>query len=140
MKKIIVGTLVAGCMLFASDKAVDLKSDLFDLNKVKSEEMRGFLAEFESVLPSAAKVVKDYYEAKTCKKEFYNEVTMDDVKELASTSPAYGVLIALRTLNDDKKENAKNNGYADLINTYKFMNCGEGTLPNSDKYGFKGVK
>jgi len=140
MKKIIVGTLITGCMLFASDKAVELKSNLFDLNKIKSEEMKDFLVGLESSFPLIAKVVKDYYEAKTCSKEFYNEITMDDVMEFASTSRAYGVLITLITLNDGKKENAKDNGYTELINTYKFMNCGDGMLPNPDKYGFKGVK
>jgi len=65
MKKIIIGTLITGCMLFASDKAVEFKSDLFDLNKVKSEEMKGFLIGIESSFSSITKVVKDYYEVKT---------------------------------------------------------------------------
>lgn len=140
MKKIIVGTLVAGCMLLASDKTVSFESKLFDLNKVKNEEMKGFLVGIESSFPSIAKVVKDYYEAKTCSKEFYNEVTIYNLKDFIATSPTYGVLVALDTLNSDKKEDAKENGYTELINTYKFMNCGDGTLPNSDKYGFKGAK
>ena len=139
MKKIIVGTLITGCMLFASDKTVSFENKLFDLNKVKNEEMKDFLIRIESSLPSIAKVIKDYYEAKTCNKEFYNQVTISDVKEFVTTAP-YGVLIKLRALNSDKKEDAKDNGYAELINTYKFMNCGDGTLPNSDKYGFKGAK
>ncbi|MBW6487522.1 hypothetical protein [Sulfurimonas sp.] len=137
MKKIIVGTLISGCMLLASDKAVKFESKLFDLNKVKSEEMRGFLAGFENLLPSAAKVVKDYYEAKTCNKEFYNEITMYDVQEFASSSPTYGVLIALSTLNSDKKEDARDNGYNELINTYNFVNCGKGALPSPERYGLK---
>ena len=134
MKKIIVGTLVAGCMLLASDKTVSFESKLFDLNKVKNEEMKGFLVGIESSFPSIAKVVKDYYEAKTCSKEFYNEVTMDDVKELVSTNPAYAVLLQLSAIGDDTSKMA----YKQLVDEYKFMNCGDGELPK--KYSLKGIE
>lgn len=127
MRKIIIGTLVVGCMLLASDKAIlsKTKSKLFDFDKVKSEETRDFLDALETTLPLTAKVIKDYYEAKTCTKEFYNEVAIDDVKEFVTTSP-FGVLFALSILSSDKKEDAKDNEYSELINTYKFMNCGKG--------------
>lgn len=136
MKKIIVGTLVAGCMLVASDKTVSFESKLFDLNKVKNEEMKGFLVGIELSFPSIAKVVKDYYEAKTCSKEFYNEVTMDDVKEFVSTSPAYGVLYGLSAIGDDTSKLA----YNQLVSDYEFINCGKGTLSNPDKYSLKGIE
>jgi len=78
MKKIIMGTLIAGSVLFASDKDVEFKGNLFDLNKVKSEEMRDFLAALESALPSVSKVIKDYYEAKTCNKELDMSYRIDE--------------------------------------------------------------
>lgn len=131
MKKIVTGLLISSCMLFASDKAVELKSDLFDLNKIKSEEMKSFLLGVEYSHSLVGKVLKDYYEAKTCDKEFYNKVTVDEIREFIVTAP-FGVLLALSYF--DSEKDTKDKKYTELINTYKFLNCGDGLLPNFDKY------
>jgi len=128
VKKIIAGLLIFGCVLLASDKTVELKSNLFDVNKIKSEEMRNFLIALELVTPSATKIVKDYFEAKTCSKEFYNKVTVDDIKKFLTTKRIYGILFELSSPNSDKKEVAKGNRYIELISIYQFMNCGKGAL------------
>lgn len=118
MRKIILGILVVGSMLLASDKAVELKSNLFDLNKVKSEEMKSFLVVFEATLPYALKVVRDYYEAKTCTDEFYNKITKDELIGFGETAQL-ATLIGLSM-------GGHPNDYEELINDYRFMNCGEG--------------
>lgn len=122
MKKVILGILVTGSMLLASDKAVELKSNLFDLNKVKSDEMKGFLIGIERSMPSVTKIIKDYYEAKTCNDEFYNEITMNDMQDFVGASPAFAVLMGLNATEDETSRYA----YARLIKDYRFMNCGMG--------------
>jgi hypothetical protein len=133
MKKVIMSMLVASSLIFAADTKVELKSVLFDLNKVKNENMKDFLVGIENVMPSAAEVMKNYLEIKTCNEEFYNEMTVDDIKNYYSDSAAYGVLFPLYVLNKDKK-GIENNTYLQTINNYRFLNCGEG------KYFDKGLK
>lgn len=62
MEKMIIGILVAGCMLFAAPETVEFKSNLFDLNKVKNKEMKDFLIAVEASFPSMGKIIKDYYD------------------------------------------------------------------------------
>ncbi|MCK9473672.1 hypothetical protein [Sulfurimonas sp.] len=118
MKKIILGTLVVASVLFSSEKVVEVKS-MFDLNKVKSGEMKDFLVAVESLSSEAAAVVKDYHEAKTCTNEFYNKVAVKDLQEFFSENHAFS---ALKTIGNKKSKYA----YAQIINDYKFMNCGLG--------------
>lgn len=125
MKKIILGSLILGSVLFASEQVVEFKSNLFDLNKIKSKEMRGFLARIEQ-FSWMAKIIKDYYEAKTCNKEFYNEITMEDI-EVFFNSPASAFLMGAYIFNEKKSDE---NQYLQVINDYKFMNCGEGEIYN----------
>lgn len=121
MKKIILGTLVVASVLFSSEKVVEVKS-MFDLNKVKSGEMKDFLVAVESLSSEAAAVVKDYHEAKTCTNEFYNKVAVKDLQEFFSENHAFSALLALKTIGNKKSKYA----YAQIINDYKFMNCGLG--------------
>lgn len=118
MKKVILGILVVGSVLLASDKTVGLKSNLFDLDKVKNEEMKSLLVDLETNLPYTLKIVKDYYEAKTCTDEFYNKIAVNDVKEFAA-SVQLAVLTGLSM-------GGQQDAYEKLINDFKFMNCGEG--------------
>lgn len=123
MKKFLVSMLiVSGSMLFAADKPVECKSNYIDTNKIKDPEMRSFLCGLESVetlsptSPSSLKVTRDFYEAKTCSKDFYNKVSIKELQEWMATSTQFIYLIAL-----DKQIESK---YNETINTYGFLNCG----------------
>jgi hypothetical protein len=128
MKKIIIGMLAVGSMLFASGKEIELKSNLFDLSRVQSDEMKGALVGMELSFPSVAKVIKDYYEAKTCSVDFYNKITIQDVEDFGTTS-TFNVLLQLDYLDND----AGKPTYKQLINDYKFMNCGIGKINQEGK-------
>lgn len=133
MKKAIIGTLIASCIVFANNNATNVKTEIFDLNKVENTEMQDFLKELRN-FEDTGKVIKDYYEIKTCDKDFYNKVTVNQIKGFVNYSPTFGTLISLKTLYSDAKEDDVNNKYIELINTYKFMNCGAGELPNKKNY------
>jgi hypothetical protein len=133
MKRIILGTLLASCMLFASDTAVEFKSELFDASKIKNEEMKGFLIGMEkSVSKNMSQTVKDYFETKTCKEDFYNTVSIDDIKSFVANGYQFSFLLALNILNSDKQD-IDTNTYLQIINNYKFLNCGVGRFYNPIK-------
>lgn len=133
MKKAIIGTLIASCIVFANNNTTNVKTEIFDLKKVESVEMQDFLKQLKD-FKGTADVIKDYYEIKTCDKDFYNKVTVDEIKGFVNYSPAFGTLISLKTLYADTKDDDVNNKYSELINTYKFLNCGAGNLPNKENY------
>lgn len=134
MKKILIGTLISSCIIFANDNITKVKTDLFDFNKIENAEMKDFLNQIKD-FGNMGNVVKDYYEIRTCDKDFYNKVTVEEIKGFVNYSPAFATLISLKTLYSDTKDlKDVNNKYSELINTYKFLNCGAGNLPNKENY------
>lgn len=122
MKKIILGTLLASCMLFASDGATEFESKLFDVSKMENGKTKDYLLDLEKLSPDIAKTLKDYFEAKTCKQDFYNTVTIDEVANFIIKTPTFAFLHSLNTLHLHYDKDT----YLQIISNYRFLNCGEG--------------
>ena len=132
MRKIVLSTVISlglAVNAFATEnnkQELQLQSKLFEIDKIQDDKMKGLLIGIEHFSTIAAEVSKDYYEAKTCTKEFYNHITIDDIKDFIEIQSTYAFLIALKVLEKDKPVDAKDNLYINIINNYKFMNCGIG--------------
>lgn len=113
MKKIIIGALVVGSMLFASTQIAEVELS-------KSEKMKIFLEKFEALDLVSVKILKDYYETKVCSKDFYNAFSVEDTRNFVSGSPIYYTLMQLHITDES--------AYNQLISDYKFMNCGIGKI------------
>ena len=96
---------------------------IFNYDKIKDESVKGLLYGLESTIPGVGQVMKDYLSAQLCDDEFYTKKTKDELstnfKELGA-SVQYGTLISYYYGFDDHK------AYNNIINNYKYMNCGTG--------------
>lgn len=115
LKKIIILSILASSLLFGKGKA-----DI-EYTNIKDKQMREFLTSLHEQLPIVLEVIKDYYEAKTCSNDFYNKVSIVEVKTF-TTQKHFGTLYNIKNI---KGAEAK---YKELLNDYKYMNCGEGEL------------
>jgi hypothetical protein len=119
MKRLILGTILVGCMLFASNH-----TDLLQTKNIKNEKMKQFLLALEKVSPTSMNVIEDYYGAKTCSKDFYNKTTVSNMQKFTSESVVFGLLIGLKALNTQTSRYR----YKQLIDNYAFMNCAKSSL------------
>lgn len=96
---------------------------IFNYDKIKDESVKELLFGIEASVPSVGQVIKDYLAAQSCDDEFYTKKTKDElstnIKELVTTVQ-YGTLIGFYYQFDDHK------AYNNMINNYKFINCGIG--------------
>ncbi|BAK73155.1 hypothetical protein [Arcobacter sp. L] len=116
MKKLSVSILLASTLLFGEDNS--------------NHELAEFFEGLEKVMPSTASVVKDYFAIKTCKKNFYETVDINEIKLFVSSNPTFTFLMALHTLEDEKINDINQSKYRQILNDYLFMNCGEGNIFN----------
>ena len=72
-----------------------------------------------AVFPKVHEILTDYFQANTCKEDFANRISTEDIKEFMQ-SYQYGVLVGLKYQEDPvNKAN-----YTALMSAYKAMNCG----------------
>lgn len=111
--------LLCSSLLFGSNSSNNNKDDV--------EE---FFKGLEKVSPGTAIVIKDYFSVKTCKKDFYKTIDLNEIKSFVSSSPIFYFMIALNILEDKKTNDINQSKYRQIINDYLFMNCGEGNIFN----------
>lgn len=112
MKKI-VGTVLL-CM--------GLGSSLFGLSQTK--DSKEVMDAMKMSMPIISEVIEDYFQAKTCKKEFTDVTSIEQIKDF-STSYQYGVLLELKYKEKHQQETSMAKAtYLALITAYSFMNCG----------------
>ena len=117
IKVILAGLLLAGSV-FAND--VNTKGANEDYKTTEA-----LLKDMKKELPTIYPIYSDYFSAKTCSKDFAQNVSIKEIREFASTE-LYGRLMMLK--NDTKRISKAS--YSALISSYEFMNCG-----NIDKLG-----
>lgn len=144
MKKIIISSVaLATTMLFSgcsetlmqqetSETAQNAKTSIqipqsdkhiFNYDKIKDESVKELLYSMEATIPSVGQIMKDYLAAQSCDDEFYTKKSKDElstsINELGA-SLQYGTLVAFYYVFDDHI------AYNNVINNYKYMNCGIG--------------
>lgn len=96
---------------------------IYNYDKIKDESVKGLLYGLEATVPGVGQVMKDYLAAQSCDDEFYTKKTKDElstnIKELGATVQ-YETLISYYYGFDDHK------AYNNMINNYKYINCGIG--------------
>lgn len=96
---------------------------IYNYDKIKDESVKELLFGIESSMPSVSQIMKDYLAAQSCDDEFYTKKSKDElstsIKELGA-SLQYGSLLGYYYVFDDHK------AYNNIINNYKYMNCGIG--------------
>ncbi len=113
MKKLIY-ILTMTCILYAgNNQEVVFESKLFDIKSVKNEKMKNYLIGLEKFNPIQASILKDYYEALTCRKDFFNAVGVDELSNFSFTKE-YEDLINLTK---------KNGAYDEYIEEVSFFYC-----------------
>lgn len=84
------------------------------------KDSKELLMDLKKKLPDVYMLVNDYFEAKTCKKDYWKIVSKDDIQDYVS-SLNYGTLIGFKYAMGEKFKAY----YSTLINAYRFMNCSE---------------
>lgn len=96
---------------------------IFNYDKIKDESVKGLLYGLQATVPGVGQVMKDYLAAQSCDDEFYTKKSADElrtsIKEL-STTLQYGTLMGFYYGFNGHK------AYNNVINNYKYMNCGTG--------------
>lgn len=112
--------IILSAILFASittsamaneTKNLELKGDF----KTTTEMMNSIGA----VFPKVHEILTDYFQANTCKEDFANRISTEDIKEFMQ-SYQYGVLVGLKYQEDPVNKS----NYTALMSAYKAMNCG----------------
>jgi hypothetical protein len=130
--------LVASSLIFAASNVTEQgtikkEDNSIKLDKSKSDKTKGFIQGLKQTFPVMANFIEEYYQIKTCKEDYYNYVSVDEIRDFAANGVNFGVLMGLKTFSDSK-EGIENNKYLQVMNNYRFINCGEG------KYFDKGLK
>lgn len=74
------------------------------------------LKQLEKHLPAVYETVKDYFNAKTCSKDFTKKTSFSEVQNFIASATTFGTLTALKALNRDEV-------YSHILHNYKAMNC-----------------
>ncbi|AXH16435.1 hypothetical protein CP985_10345 [Malaciobacter mytili LMG 24559] len=140
MKKIFISSIIAATFLFAAQsnapKDINIesnyKSTLYDYSKMKNEDIKSFLYKLESTNSFFAEQLRDYTVVKTCNDEFYNNITLDELIQIANSN-SITFFTALKYLNKEKPT-MEENKYLQILNNYRFINCGVGSYYTDKPY------
>jgi len=117
MKKIIGTVLLCmglGSSLFAQAN-INEKVSNKDYKNTKE-----FMNATKNVSLNLYEIINDYFQAKTCKEDFTDSVSIEEIREFAA-SEQYGFLMVLKY---KEKEPMSKATYLALNSAYKYMNCG----------------
>lgn len=118
MKKFLFLITFISCVLYAGDKVNTLSnSKLYNTEDINNEVIRKYLVGLEKFNFAQAVIIKDYFEASSCRKDFYNHSSLNDLNIFVFSSK-YDELNS--AYEDDKKE------YEELIKKEQFINCNVG--------------
>jgi len=84
------------------------------------KDTKQFLNDVKNLIPTVYITINDYFQAKTCKEDFTDSVSVEEIREFA-TSHQFGILIGLKY---DENEPVSKASYLALNSAYKLMNCG----------------
>lgn len=116
MKKIILSAILFATITTTGVFAKETKNLEYKIDTTDTKET---MNNIKGALPKLHELLTDYFQAKTCKVDFVDRVSTEDIKEFMETYQ-YGVLVGLKY--QESPINKAN--YIALISAYKAMNCG----------------
>lgn len=116
MKKILLTGLLFTSFVMSEEVPVVEVNKEFKSSKEMVQSMK-------QNFPKIYEVIRDYFETKTCEKDFEKLLSVQEVRDFTE-SYQFGVLIGLK-YNIENSEKHKTDYYNTMINSYKFMNCGD---------------